>query len=536
MLKNYFVLKEAARYLDSALHGFCIKEVFTQEKNKFVMSFYENGNSELKYLEFSCDSTLHYLILKQNFSKAKKNTVILFDEIYDLKIECIGLFKDDRIINFNLSNSINIYFFFFTGKINFFICENDVIINAFKNRNLYIDKSISDLFKSKSIKSGEINKTETIKDFYKSNYLKFGYLFFEELLHILNLNEKDALDDHNKKLIEEEFDKFSESLKTPEYIFYEKESKSEISLMKFNHLQTYNVRSFTNINELLSEYIKNFYKVETRKTVKDSRLINLQDKIDVVDKKIMGLMKQIKVSKQSEQNFIYGEHILSNLQNIKKGDKALHVNDETTGDVVIIKLDESLSPSDNAQKYFKKYKGQKDSLKVLKDKVNIFKKEKEKLSNELKRLSEIQDYKTLSKMNKKQDIKEKEDKETSKFRKFILSDDFEVWVGKDSKSNDLLTTKFSSPNDLWFHVRGTSGSHTVLKISNKKKNIDKQIIQTTASIAAYYSKARNASNVPVAYCERKHVKKKKGFKQGSVVMVREKVIFVKPALPESTVR
>jgi predicted ribosome quality control (RQC) complex YloA/Tae2 family protein len=353
-------------------------------------------------------------------------------------------------------------------------------------------------------------------------------------LHNLDLNENDALDDNNKKLIECEFGKFSKSLKVPVYNFYEKESKSEILLIKFNHIQTYNLKSFTNINELLSEYIKNFYKVETRKTVKDRRLVNLQNKIDIVDKKILGLMKQIEVSKQSEQYFIYGEHILSNLQYMKKGEKELQVKDKSTGDVIIIKLDESLTPSDNAQKYFKKYKGQKDSLKVLKEKVNIFKKEKEKLSNELERLSEIQDYKTLSKMNKKQEIKEKADKETSMFRKFILSDVFEVWVGKDSKSNDLLTTKFSSPNDLWFHVRGASGSHTVLKITNKKIIISKQIIQSTASIAAYYSKARNASNVPVAYCERKYVKKKKGFRQGSVVMAREKVIFVKPALPEST--
>ena len=86
MLKNYFVLKEVAQYLDSVLQGFCIREVFTQEKNKFVMCFSDNGNTEFKYLEFSCDNTLPYLILKQNFSKAKKNTVNLFYEIYGSKI------------------------------------------------------------------------------------------------------------------------------------------------------------------------------------------------------------------------------------------------------------------------------------------------------------------------------------------------------------------------------------------------------------------------------------------------------------------
>jgi predicted ribosome quality control (RQC) complex YloA/Tae2 family protein len=74
-----------------------------------------------------------------------------------------------------------------------------------------------------------------------------------------------------------------------------------------------------------------------------------------------------------------------------------------------------------------------------------------------------------------------------------------------------------------------------LKVSDKKNPPDKKNIETAASIAAYYSKARNASNVPVAYCERKYVKKKKGFKEGSVIMEREKVIFVKPGLPENLV-
>jgi predicted ribosome quality control (RQC) complex YloA/Tae2 family protein len=67
------------------------------------------------------------------------------------------------------------------------------------------------------------------------------------------------------------------------------------------------------------------------------------------------------------------------------------------------------------------------------------------------------------------------------------------------------------------------------------KNIapDKSLIYIAASIAAYYSKARNGKHIPVAYCEKKYVKKKKGFNQGAVVMEKEKVIFVDPKVPEN---
>ncbi|MCY7362300.1 MAG: NFACT RNA binding domain-containing protein, partial [Ignavibacteria bacterium] len=180
---------------------------------------------------------------------------------------------------------------------------------------------------------------------------------------------------------------------------------------------------------------------------------------------------------------------------------------------------------------FDKYKKQKASVELLKIKIAHFEKEKEKIMKEIEAVKEVDDIKKIVKEEKKS--AENKNDETSRFRKFKLTEKYEVWVGKDSASNDLLTTKYSAQNDLWFHVRGASGSHTVLKLSNKKEDVGKEIISAAASIAAYYSKARNSSSVPVAYCEKKHVKKKKGFKQGSVVMEREKVIFVKPLLPEN---
>ena len=118
------------------------------------------------------------------------------------------------------------------------------------------------------------------------------------------------------------------------------------------------------------------------------------------------------------------------------------------------------------------------------------------------------------------------------FRVFPLHNGFEVWVGKNSAANDLLTFKFTRQNDIWFHVRGTSGSHTVLKIPEGFDGvIPKDIITTAAEICAYYSKAKNAKNVPVAYTESKNVNKYKGAKSGSVVVKGEKVVKVVPKTP-----
>jgi len=127
---------------------------------------------------------------------------------------------------------------------------------------------------------------------------------------------------------------------------------------------------------------------------------------------------------------------------------------------------------------------------------------------------------------------EESDPNLKRFRIFRLTDGIEVWVGKDSSANDLLSMKYTSQSDLWFHVHGYSGSHTVLKAQNEIEPIPKEIIKTAASIAAFYSKAKNAKNVLVSYTKAKNVQKYKGAKSGSVTIKNEKNVKVNPGLPE----
>jgi predicted ribosome quality control (RQC) complex YloA/Tae2 family protein len=124
------------------------------------------------------------------------------------------------------------------------------------------------------------------------------------------------------------------------------------------------------------------------------------------------------------------------------------------------------------------------------------------------------------------------DKNLTRFRIYKLGDGFEVWTGKDSSANDLLSMKYSRQNDLWFHVRGTSGSHTILRIPEDVSEIPKKYIRIAAEIAAFYSKARNAKNVPVAYTPAKNVAKYKGAESGSVIIKGEKIIKVNPKIPD----
>jgi predicted ribosome quality control (RQC) complex YloA/Tae2 family protein len=121
--------------------------------------------------------------------------------------------------------------------------------------------------------------------------------------------------------------------------------------------------------------------------------------------------------------------------------------------------------------------------------------------------------------------------EAPPFRTFTVDGGFQVWAGKSSANNDLLTMKYARPHDLWFHARGGSGSHVVLRKGSAKGEPGKKARQQAAGIAAYYSKMKHAKMVPVAMTERKYVRKPKGSPPGTVVLEREKVVFAEPLLP-----
>jgi len=529
MLNNYFTIREIANYLKTNISGYVIKEIYTQEKNKLLIEVISSQSDKSRIIEFSIEKDLNYIILKRNYSRAKKNFALLFEEVYGNKISDIKIFNDDRVIRFSLKDSTDLIFTFFSGKANCFLTENKIVINAFKDKDEYLRKLIEDILPVRTEFADEVNNYSTIAQFLRLSFRKYGSIYQKEVLYNTELNDKDTLNEEKLMALKKGFEETDKKLKNPEFLFYSKDKSFQMSLISLNHLEGYILIKFDDINELISEFIKNKFRIEKTDSLKNKAEHELKQKISNIDKKIRGINIQLHHCEDSDNLRKAGDIILQNIHLLNKGDKIFKYKN-MEGSEQILKLKEDLSPSENARNYFDKYKKQKGSVDILRSRIINFEKEKSKLESELGKIYKMTEYKIL--LKEEQRSEESRNDETSRFRKFRLNDKYEVWVGKDSASNDLLTTKYTAQNDLWFHVRGSSGSHTVLKINNKKEDIEKESIQRAASIAAYYSKARNASNVPVAYCEKKYVKKKKGFKQGSVVMEREKVIFVKPKLPD----
>ncbi len=525
MTNNFYTLCKIAEYLDDRISGKLILECFTQEKGKLVIML--SGTDEYNSIEFSAMREMPYLILRKNFSKAGKNTAALLDEICNEEIVSAGMINDDRAVGLTLTDGLSVCFSFFATP-NCFAVKDDTIISAFKDSKAFEGIRLSNIFERKSARIKQ-EEPLTISNFLKQNYPHLGEIYRREIIHRLSLNNDSVPDESVIKSAMNITESFFNEIGRNNFFLYESESEIIMSLAELRHLGGISARTFDDVNSLVSFYAFGAHRKKKETGLRVSKLTSLNKKLKEAERKRSSIETQLEQCKNSHFFQNCGELILANITSIEKGQTAFQTFDEN-GNSIKIKLKPELNAPQNATLYFEKGKKQKASVQLLTEKLSKIDSELATIRSEIKKCESSENIKELEKEFRKNKKMEKD--ETQRFRKFKVEGDYEVWVGKDSAANDLLTTRYSAQNDLWFHTRGSSGSHTVLKVTNKKEQVPKEAILSAAAIAAYYSKSRNAGNVPVAYCEKKYVKKKKGFKEGTVVMEKEKVVFVKPALPK----
>lgn len=123
-----------------------------------------------------------------------------------------------------------------------------------------------------------------------------------------------------------------------------------------------------------------------------------------------------------------------------------------------------------------------------------------------------------------------DDRDSARYFRYELPGGWVVMAGRTEHDNDILSTKIAEPDDWWFHVHGTSGSHVILR-ARQGTEPDRETLRMAAAIAAYHSKARTAGTVPITMTRARYVSKPRSAKPGLVYVERESTIKVRPGLP-----
>ena len=233
---------------------------------------------------------------------------------------------------------------------------------------------------------------------------------------------------------------------------------------------------------------------------------------------------------------IFGELIKANLYAVTPGSTFVDLPNYYDPECALVRvpLKPDLTPSQNAQRYFKEYRKANTAKDMLVDLIA-------KGENELIYLGSVADE--LNRVQSRQELAEikfelmeqcyirlggKEKQKAPKALpplRFKSSDGFEICVGRNNRQNDQLT-KSAAKNDIWLHTKAIHGSHTI--IYTQGREVSDQAIMEAACLCAYHSDAKNSSSVPVDYCPVRNVKKPNGSAPGMVIYDNYNTVYVTP--------
>ena len=243
-------------------------------------------------------------------------------------------------------------------------------------------------------------------------------------------------------------------------------------------------------------------------------------------------------SKDNNKNKLYADLITANIWQLEKGLKEAELTDYTKEppETVKVPLKINETPSQNAQRFYKKYSKNKRAQVELQAQLDKTLEELDyidSLLNALEVSSEVDDlneilyeFSNSNLIKKRIKSKDKYNLKPAKPLHFISSEGFDIYVGKNNIQNDYISTKLGKDEDCWLHVKDAPGSH-VLIVANDRF-ITEQTVLEGGMLAAYYSSQKQSENIPVDYMEFKFVKKPKNAKPGQVIFTDHNTMFVTP--------
>ena len=407
------------------------------------------------------------------------------------------------------------------------------------------NKTIPDRLDSRELLDSAQNSAQvSIEKFLLNNIKGFSPLLCREICHragadgntpaaaLPNIMREciiDALDDMAQKISEGRF--------SPCMVYAGEDLEKPLDFHCIEIMQYRNVKSMDSISEVLDKFYVLRDNAERMKQKKADLLKVISNSIVRCNKKLFIQQLTLRDVTDREKLKLYGELITANIYCIPKNVKVISLLNyySENGEYIEIPLDENKLPQENAQRYFKKYAKAKSTFAYTGKQLEETRKELDYLESVLYLLENC-----ISLQETDEVRQELADQGYMVFRKkpggkkhmkpseplhYKSSDGLDILVGKNNRQNDYLTLKLASSNDMWLHTKNIPGSHVIIR--KTLQSIPENTLHEAALLAAYHSKARMSSSVPVDYTIVKNVNKPSGAKPGMVIYVNYKTIVVK---------
>ncbi len=386
--------------------------------------------------------------------------------------------------------------------------------------------------------------------FLQNRFLGFGKLTAREILYRACSDPEGSLDSVSPETLWSSFSQVMDYVRNRDFspclIFQSKEAylagenPVDFSFMPITQFQSpYYVHSCQTPSDAIENYYLMRNRSERQKQHYNDIAQILKNCKNRLQKKIDAQTLQLTESEDAELSRLKGDLIIQEMYRIHRGDRSITAMDYNSGMEVVIQLDETRTPSQNAQIYYKEYNKKKTALIKIGEQIEIAKSELEYAESILSSLEHAQSASDLAEIRmelshwsygrrltgslKKPSARQSK----AKPRSFITERGNKILIGMNNYQNDEVSTRLIEKEDLWFHVKDYHGSHVLLK-KVAADSLSNQEIERAASLAAFYSEVKNSDRVEVDYTLGRYVKKPNGAKPGFVTYKNHTTVIVKP--------
>ncbi|MGF2383860.1 NFACT RNA binding domain-containing protein [Lentilactobacillus otakiensis] len=340
---------------------------------------------------------------------------------------------------------------------------------------------------------------------------------------------------HKDEKIETNFKNFFQRFDVPEPTFSHV-AGNKINFTAFPYPGTTKNKTFSTLSELLDGF---YASKAQRDRVREQGAVLIQvvkKQLKKNHNKLKKLQRDMKETENADDYRVKGEILTTYLNKVQRGMTSIELPNYYDEDKLInIQLSNQQSPSQNAQRYFKKYQKLKNAVKYVGEQIKLTEQEIDYFENiqsqieladpqdlvdiryELEQGHYLRDHEqNKKKKNKRQKINKPE--------QFVSSDGTEILVGKNNLQNEKLTMHTADKRETWLHTKNIPGSHVIIRSFDPSE----ETLAEAANLAAYYSKARESSKVQVDYTKVKNIRKPNGTKPGYVIYDNQTTLFVTP--------
>ena len=297
----------------------------------------------------------------------------------------------------------------------------------------------------------------------------------------------------------------------------------------------YTSEGFDSPSRLLDEFFGAAAKQDRMKQKARDLLKTVNTAYERVARKLELQKKELAECGEREVFRVAGDLVNANIYRLEKGMTKCTLEDFYTGEPREITLDARLTPAQNAQKYYNEYRKLDTAEKKLTELIKNGGDELAYLDSVLDSVSRAESDSELSEIRRElreqgylRAVKgdDRPSKKLSEPMRFHSSEGYEILVGRNNRQNDILTLKTAKATDIWLHTKDIAGSHVIIRTGGQAPS-EKTIFEA-AQLAAFHSKGKSGSGVPVDYVAVKFVKKPAGAKPGMVIFTNNKTLYVTP--------